>query len=837
MALSGLIAVVWRKIAENPNLLDFFFSFDHRLSGGTSPQKRYSGKHIQSGGSDVDTSSGANETKSSPTSSETTTITNDDSSHHGESVKIRPQLDVLTALIPLMGKQRVGPVAKEAMLMALGMRNRRLEDFVLNETGLIRNIVTELVRKFTQAVEASSLSSKSPGLSPAPTSLSSASGQRTVPHSNVSASPLDASTSSSSAASRSSSLVPTAPHDSFIKVLKFCDAICLVCGDADTEDTEDGRRRQMGPSASSARSHGYETNNEPFSHSGQTSGHRTSPPLRTHLIALFRSAFLQSCLKPSLLTNVETMVLNTQALLRRAFAELSISSGGGCSLVYPSGRGGQAGSPQEIRSGPSSLLLETLSEFICSDRDLLAVFVARAGSVSKSVSVSTLQLLSVLVGSASMDNAQIMVLGERGPDSGQIKTNVEAAVSSEPSPSESVVKDSVSSVEESGTAPQVSTTSLDEKLEKACSALDKRMATLCSSGSSKSSRPMINPDRLSAMSKQYYDCASRSILLRIYGQVRADGRRGSIGVGSESGDTEPVSGVSNGSRVLIMDLLLRKLSHFLSLRLDEQLAVTGLLEKCMTVLCALVVTDPQEDNISDTSSLGLDALGAARALCREADRMWREIHGHLVKVQDAPQKLVIVKELLSSRMGDTGDLRGDQKRWRALERDGSQAKKILETALIVSEMVVEIYGAMKATWQLRRSLPGVLESEATLQAGVVEEVVEEGDGWSAEVERSDQQAGPAVDAQGEELVLDEEQLRNYWMEITSGLAPLCTLTGGINVDSVDDDSSETGGIPRPENDPSLLFDYDSDREEDGGLMERDRSLSWDRDRGTTRRPA
>lgn len=54
------------------------------------------------------------------------------------------QMDVLTALVTLMGKPRVGVYAKEGLLVALSMRDERVDDFVLKHTLLLPSLVTEL---------------------------------------------------------------------------------------------------------------------------------------------------------------------------------------------------------------------------------------------------------------------------------------------------------------------------------------------------------------------------------------------------------------------------------------------------------------------------------------------------------------------------------------------------------------------------------------------------------------------------------------------------------------------------------------------------------------------
>ena len=63
------------------------------------------------------------------------------------------QMDILSALINLMGKVRVGPYAKEALVVAISMKDKRVDMYILRHTQLIANIITELSKKFQIAYE------------------------------------------------------------------------------------------------------------------------------------------------------------------------------------------------------------------------------------------------------------------------------------------------------------------------------------------------------------------------------------------------------------------------------------------------------------------------------------------------------------------------------------------------------------------------------------------------------------------------------------------------------------------------------------------------------------
>ena len=64
-------------------------------------------------------------------------------------------MDILTALIILMGKAKVGIYAKETLLVAIGMKDNRINMFIINNTKLLANMITELVKKFNSSVVSS----------------------------------------------------------------------------------------------------------------------------------------------------------------------------------------------------------------------------------------------------------------------------------------------------------------------------------------------------------------------------------------------------------------------------------------------------------------------------------------------------------------------------------------------------------------------------------------------------------------------------------------------------------------------------------------------------------
>ena len=56
-----------------------------------------------------------------------------------------------------MGKAKVGIYAKETLLVAIGMKDNRINMFIINNTKLLANMITELVKKFNSLVSLESL--------------------------------------------------------------------------------------------------------------------------------------------------------------------------------------------------------------------------------------------------------------------------------------------------------------------------------------------------------------------------------------------------------------------------------------------------------------------------------------------------------------------------------------------------------------------------------------------------------------------------------------------------------------------------------------------------------
>eukprot|EP01041_Mallomonas_annulata_P012005 gene12005-25155_t len=654
LSLTTLISVIWRKISENPALLDFFYFVDNRLTTTTTT---------------------------------TTTVTDSKSAP-----KIRSQLDVLTALIPLMGRQKVGPYAKEAMLLALSLRDSRVERFVVCETGLLLNVVTELSRKFSVAVESqgsgSGASHGSSSLRQQPMGLDTSS--RGTADIGSPAVTTD-STGSGPGSSTPTAVPASAPHDSFLKVLKFCNAICVaVSGSGSGNDGVDA--------SISSSSRGMGTELLP-----QGVG------IYQQLLLHFEKAFLLTCLRPALVVNGEGHVLATQALLRRTIAELA--------------RGSVASCP----------LLRSLTKFLCSDKDLLTVFVARAGSVSRPVAVSTMQLLGALLGASPLEQAMSLLLGEA--KDGQVTATTPSVVkmdvggsaldfSSEgdsPSPTTPTpISEPNPNVDTNDSMRQIA--AFDARLTGICLELNSSQWDVASDNSNNNiNNTTTDADgreivQIAVDFKQYTDAATHSILNRLSGRLSALMAliREHDDKDEMMDDTDRSLSLSDGrGRGLLMGLVLRKLGVFLSLRLEEQLAVTGLIERCVCLLSAALTAS------SGSSKSDLDRLETVISVFKTVELLWKEVVTHLERVPDSALKMSAAKSLLVSSASEGGGggtthhgveaSPVDQKKRKLLDKEGLQVRRMLETAVIVRELLAEIRGSLHAVQLLRRGLVDVVD--------------------------------------------------------------------------------------------------------------------------------
>lgn len=262
-----------------------------------------------------------------------------------------------------MGKPKVGIVAKEAFLVAVAMRDYRVNRYILQETNLVRNIINELCKKYS-----SSVSSASTLTALVPATLGSTR-VTPLPDSN-SNSGLDSSTSGLSSSSHGFAaskavLKPTASYVStsvepFLKVLRFCSAFVSTS------------------SAAACSLRDVSTGSTPTKPDPRGIDPTCSESLQGRICSHFKVLFLEECVKPHLLESGELPVLIAQSLFRFVLLELSPASS--------TGRRGAVGSSdqlEELSAAQGHVLCPLATALICEDKELIVTLISRAVSVSR----------------------------------------------------------------------------------------------------------------------------------------------------------------------------------------------------------------------------------------------------------------------------------------------------------------------------------------------------------------------------------------------------------------------------------------------------------------------
>lgn len=525
--LANLILCLWRKIYEAPQTLDFFSFIDHTASAAG--------------------------------------VTTAETPHHQ-----LVQLDLIKCLIPLMGKQKIGATAKEALLLAVSLHDVRINYYILHETRLMHNVVTELSKKYVQSVDSLLLT--------------------VVP-------------------SSPSSLVPLVTHDAtaaFEKVLRFCSALALAsCANVSR------------PSLS----HNNNSTKTVFVP-------QKSVDLFSEICREVREVFISTCLVPLMMEHAEQQVIATQAVCRLMLRELMAGS---AAAIGVGNREGQ----KHIH--PIALLI---SQQLIRSSELSDALLARASSASKDVSLSTLLLLESLVGCAALTDLEIVFL--------RSDANSDANSSEE------------------GSVP--ATTNIESVLNTLQFPSQHHQ-----DGGSKGSK------KVPASVENYMNFAVDCIMSKASFSFS-----GSDAV--ESASDEPALSLGRGP---MLSLLLKKLKAFSSLRFEEQLAVTGLVQQAVNFLCVLVCSSDSERK----SQLTFVELMNIFKTIKSAER---EITAHVKQIADASYKMELVRAILSS-----SDAASTAKLRKVLDKEGPQVIRILESTVLLRELIHELHGYLLAVKKLR----------------------------------------------------------------------------------------------------------------------------------------
>jgi hypothetical protein len=148
----------------------------------------------------------------------------------------------------------------------------------------------------------------------------------------------------------------------------------------------------------------------------------------------------------------------------------------------------------------------------------------------------------------------------------------------------------------------------------------------------------------------------------------------------------------------LFDLMKKKLALFLTLKYDEQVAVSGLVERCVTILCTLLV-------LSDSDVSGSMVLHMLMDVFKLVTELIKELLTHMKRVPEVDKKLEVVLFVLSD------PAQCDPRRRKVVENENPQVIRILEAVLLVRELYREVEGAIVAVTQLRAVIfPGPCET-------------------------------------------------------------------------------------------------------------------------------
>jgi hypothetical protein len=381
--------------------------------------------------------------------------------------------------------------------------------------------------------------------------------------------------------------------ESFVKVLHFCAAVVATASS------------NSDPSASS---------------------------IRPVMLKLFVDVFLQA-VKSCLLENGEEQVLAAQSILRRMLLETFEAPGKKDNSV--TNLDDNCASERLIAGFSRNVnpLCTTITTYVCDDEEILQVLVRRVGSVSRSVSVSTIQLLSSLLSISSLSGACKLVIG--GSREACLQTN-------------ETIKSSASTDASSDT--------------KIASSLESFLLQY-----------------MSSCKDSALDIYMKASINHILGKLASSIEPMPFKFCPENMDDE------FGPLFLVS---FQKLQSFLSLKYDEQLAVTGLVNKCILVLMASLLNFPSPALISRVFCMLSKFFDFVHNL--EA-----ELHCHKTNIPEVDVKFKMIREVLAA------PTTCDPQTRKIIDKENQQVVRILESCIIIEELIHEMEGSILALQQLQ----------------------------------------------------------------------------------------------------------------------------------------
>ena len=151
----------------------------------------------------------------------------------------------------------------------------------------------------------------------------------------------------------------------------------------------------------------------------------------------------------------------------------------------------------------------------------------------------------------------------------------------------------------------------------------------------------------------------------------------------------------------LLNLTRHKLLNFLSLKFEEQLAVTGLVERIVSLLSAMVV-------VANPSSLpgrerelehlrDIARLEAVLGFLKQTSGLWEGVGAYLERVPGSFQKMDALMAVLNGP-------RPEARKRKLLSREAEHNVRLLETGVMVRELLLELQGGVLAIHELRSTL-------------------------------------------------------------------------------------------------------------------------------------
>lgn len=726
--MTSLLRNIWRKIIENPPSLDYFIVADRR----TSSVDHYA----------ADRSRGP-----------------------------KMQIDILSALLPLIHNPKVGYYAQESILIALNLRDTRVDYFLLFNTNFAFSLVRNLCDDFNAAVTflQTQLTTNPQAMMPPHLlpfcSMNTMHGASSNPLLNVGSnsaikSGLTPSSSVAALASATNNLFGFFPSEStkeitqrlsselqaarlrahghnsstvnvlgsFINSLVFLRAVFAALAERDvgsSNDTSDNGGTGLG---------------------SPTTLRQGAAQSRHRISATFYSEFLLGCLQPALESTNEVQSSAVYVLVKLLVGHLSTSDRGldPSQILIASDRRKELAAYEN--SGNTTFFAEKMTEMsLLGDtlhfllRDGTASFPSgyynsltdRASSMSKSLSLSSNMLLYALIKAASpIIGLHLLQHVQEHHAKGSKATNTGK------SPPVFTVVDMTG-------LPFDNLMSFDDALSRSCTAIEIEFKQVSPPFASATTSACNTGNNLPAYMQRYVQFSTRHLLQKIF--HRGDGLIFFFLDAADQSEKQSANTNSlltsilqskpppNGVVDNLLHRVLKRLQSYANLRIDEQIALSGLLTELCCLICLSMLMLGRE---SATQAAATEQLKQYHLLLKKLSMLRSEINNIVKQVQDVRKKMLMFRDYLSEEAKSylenvdeavdptshvipstlntpnavtpvqamSASLAALNQRRKIVESETMQNKHILTSALILQEMQQEAQAYLFALKSLRRAL-------------------------------------------------------------------------------------------------------------------------------------